>query len=78
MKTRTVLFALTLSLSGAFAVAGPPPTILPPPLPFPPPSSHCPGARCMSAPEIDPASAMGALALLSGTIAIVRGRRSKK
>jgi hypothetical protein len=32
----------------------------------------------MSAPEIDPGSAAGALALLAGTVAIVRGRRGKK
>jgi hypothetical protein len=37
------------------------------------------GGRTVSAPEIDPAQAMGAIALLGGTIAIVRGyRRSKK
>jgi len=37
------------------------------------------GGGTVSAPEIDPAQAMGALALLGGTIAIVRGyRRSKK
>jgi hypothetical protein len=34
--------------------------------------------HCWSAPEIDPAQAMGALALLGGTIAIVRGYRRKK
>jgi hypothetical protein len=34
--------------------------------------------KCWSAPEIDPAQAMGALALLGGTIAIVRGYRRKK
>jgi len=33
----------------------------------------------MSAPEIDPAQALGALAVLSGTVAIIRGyRRNKK
>lgn len=31
-----------------------------------------------SAPEIDPGQALGALALLSGTVAIVRGYRRKK
>jgi hypothetical protein len=36
-------------------------------------------SRCVSAPEIDPAQAMGALTLLGGTLAIVRGyRRGKK
>jgi hypothetical protein len=34
--------------------------------------------RCWSAPEIDPAQAVGALVLLSGAVAIVRGRRRKK
>jgi len=36
------------------------------------------GGGPVSAPEIDPAQAMGALALLGGTIAIVRGCRSSK
>jgi hypothetical protein len=41
---------------------------------------HCRGdARmCWSAPEIDPGQALGALALVSGTVAILRGRRRKK
>ena len=34
--------------------------------------------RCVAAPEIDPAQAMGALTLLSGTVAIVRGYRRRK
>lgn len=34
--------------------------------------------RCVSAPEIDPAQALGALTLLGGTIAIVRGFRRRK
>jgi len=36
------------------------------------------GGGTVSAPEIDPAQAMGAIALLGGTIAIVRGCRSSK
>ena len=32
----------------------------------------------VTAPEIDPAQAMGALALLGGTVAIIRGYRRKK
>ena len=32
----------------------------------------------VSAPEIDPAQAMGALVLLGGTVAIIRGYRRKK
>jgi hypothetical protein len=34
--------------------------------------------RCVSAPEIDPAQALGALTLLGGSIAIVRGFRRRK
>jgi len=34
--------------------------------------------RCVSAPEIDPAQALGALTLLGGTVAIVRGYRRRK
>jgi hypothetical protein len=34
--------------------------------------------RAVSAPEIDPGQAIGALVLLGGTIAIVRGYRRKK
>ena len=42
-----------------------------------PASVSAPGT--VSAPEIDPGQAMGALALLGGTMAIVRGyRRNKK
>ena len=32
----------------------------------------------LSAPEIDPAQALGALALLGGTVAIIRGYRRRK
>ena len=39
---------------------------------------HGDSRRCVSAPEIDPAQAMGALTLLSGTVAIVRGYRRRK
>jgi hypothetical protein len=43
-------------------------------------NDHCRGdaRKCWSAPEIDPAQAMGALVLVSGVVAIVRGRRRKK
>lgn len=41
-------------------------------------SCHGDSRRCVSAPEIDPAQAMGALTLLGGTIAIVRGYRRRK
>jgi hypothetical protein len=36
------------------------------------------GGHHVSAPEIDPGQALGALALLSGTVAIIRGYRRKK
>ena len=37
------------------------------------------GGRPMSAPEIDPGQALGALTLLGGTVAIIRGfRRNEK
>ena len=41
---------------------------------------HCRGdsRHCLSAPEIDPAQALGALTLLAGTVAIVRGYRRRK
>ena len=38
---------------------------------------HGDARKCLSAPEIDPAQAMGALVLLSGAVAIMRGRRKK-
>lgn len=36
------------------------------------------GAVRVSAPELDPASAMAALTLLSGGLAVLRGRRRNK
>jgi hypothetical protein len=36
------------------------------------------GGRTVSAPEFDPGQALGALALLGGTFAIIRGYRRKK
>jgi hypothetical protein len=39
---------------------------------------HGNGGPPMSAPEIDPASAMSALTMLASGLVIVRGRRSKK
>ena len=36
------------------------------------------GGRAVSAPEIDPGQALGALALLGGTFAIIRGYRRSK
>jgi hypothetical protein len=39
---------------------------------------HGDGRHCLSAPEIDPGQALGALTLLTGTLAIVRGYRRRK
>lgn len=39
---------------------------------------HGDSRHCLSAPEIDPGQAFGALSLLAGTLAIVRGYRRKK
>lgn len=39
---------------------------------------HYHGTRDVSAPEIDPGQALGALMLLSGTVAIIRGYRRRK
>ena len=39
---------------------------------------HGDSRRCVAAPEIDPAQAMGALTLLGGTVAILRGYRRRK
>jgi hypothetical protein len=36
------------------------------------------GAARVSAPELDPASAMAALTLLTGGLAVLRGRRKKE
>jgi hypothetical protein len=45
----------------------------PPPPPPPPPPRHT-----VAAPELDPAQCVAALMLLTGTVAILRGRRAKK
>ena len=39
---------------------------------------HGDGRQCLSAPEIDPGQALGALTLLAGTLTMVRGYRRKK
>lgn len=39
---------------------------------------HGDNGSCVSAPEIDPGQALGALTLLTGTVAIVRGYRRRK
>jgi hypothetical protein len=38
----------------------------------------CRSSHCVSAPEINPGQAMGALSLLAGSLAIIRGYRRKK
>ena len=64
-KTKTTLVALALlSLVASFAVAKD--------------KDDGYDKHHWSAPEIDPGQALGALALLGGTVAIVRGYRRKK
>lgn len=41
-------------------------------------TEHRHDQRAVSAPEIDPGQAMGALVLLGGAVAIIRGYRRKK
>jgi hypothetical protein len=41
------------------------------------PSWWGPPGWCFKAPEIDPASAMAGLTMLAGSLAVIRGRRSK-
>jgi hypothetical protein len=68
-NSKTALLATTfLLLTANFAVAGDKD------------SHRCHGDSrwCVSAPEIDPGEAMGALALLGGSIAIIRGYRRRK
>jgi hypothetical protein len=81
---RTLALAL-LSLAAGVALANddnggngnrysPPPPAWPP-LPHPAPT---PNPHPVSAPELDPAQGIAALTLLSGAVAILRARRSKK
>jgi len=76
MKTNTIKTIALLTLLGSFTVASA--GVL---RAFSHHDEHRCGRdddrRCMSAPEIDPGAAMGALALLGGTVAILRGRRKK-
>jgi hypothetical protein len=41
-------------------------------------NNNCQRTACVRAPEIDPAQALGALALLGGTVAIIRGYHRRK
>jgi hypothetical protein len=67
MKKTTIILVTLLSLVAPLALASDRD------------EDRCEGRHhCLSAPEIDPAQAMGALTLLSGTVAIIRGRRRKK
>jgi len=75
---RKLLGAVLLALLGATAAnagSGGPGFFWPPPPP--PPFHRFPGSP-VAAPEIDPAAAIGALTLLAGGLAIVRGRRSRR
>jgi len=58
-----VLGFVLLMAASASALAGGPSHGLPP--------------WCFKAPEIDPGSAMAALTMLAGSLAVIRGRRSK-
>jgi hypothetical protein len=67
-KTKTTLVSLALlSLAANFAAAREKEY-----------RCHGDSPHCTSAPEIDPGQALGALTLLTGTVAIVRGYRRKK
>ncbi len=84
MKRFLNVAIVAVALSGAAGTAsafgfggpvGPPgghggPPFDPPPPPRPP--------VAMGAPEIDPSSALAGLTLLSGGLAVMRGRRSRK
>jgi hypothetical protein len=75
MKTKSIKTIILLSMLGSFSVASAGVGVSR--------DDHRCGRdgrdarQCMSAPEIDPAAAMGALALLGGTVAILRARRKK-
>jgi hypothetical protein len=69
-KTKTTLVSLALlSLAANFAAAREKEKEY---------RCHGDSPHCTSAPEIDPGQAFGALTLLAGTVAIVRGYRRKK
>jgi len=84
MKKTTLIAVTLLSLATSFAVAHDKDFAVPHDrelaVPHDRDDHHCRGDSrwCVSAPEIDPGQAMGALALLGGTIAIVRGYRRRK
>lgn len=59
---RKALFTVVIALSGAPCAQ----------------AVLCLTSNCVRAPEIDPASAVSALAVLGAAIAIVRGRRRPK
>jgi hypothetical protein len=70
MKTALKCSLLTLALALA---AAPSAHAKPQPQPQPQPTPYKPG----KAPEVDPALATTGLALLAGSLAVVRARRSK-
>jgi hypothetical protein len=65
--SKVIGFVLLMAVAGS-ALAGGPPHFDPGP-PF--------GPWPFRAPEIDPASAFAGLTMLAGTLAVIRGRRSK-
>jgi hypothetical protein len=74
MKKTSLISIALLSLAANFAVARDRNTVA-----QDRDDQGCRGnSRCVSAPEIDPAQAIGALTLLGGTVAIVRGYRRRK
>ena len=69
-KSLAVALLLLAGLGTAEANKSPP-TVVPPPVVTPVRVSH-------PAPEIDPRSVSGAIAVLIGGLAVLRGRRSKR
>ncbi len=73
MMTKIFGLALVIGTLSATASAAPAPDDF-----FKFHDHHGNGGPPVSAPEIDPASAMSALTMLASGLVIVRGRRSKK
>jgi len=83
MKKITIISAMLLSLTAnlAFAVTDDHPRFVDrhDRIIFADRDDHdCRSRHCVSAPEINPGQAMGALSLLVGSLAIIRGYRRKK